>query len=153
MSTFNGLPAHVLLVHFIVVLVPLTAVLLILCAVWPAARVRLIWPTALLAVGMLILTPLTTNAGEWFRDHVGNTPAIQHHQHLGDQLVYFVVALVIAAAVLVFVHVRGNRGKPIGRALLTVIAILVVVAGGAATWQTYRVGDSGAHAVWGGTVS
>ena len=31
MSTVNGLPAHVLLVHFIVVLAPLTALLAILC--------------------------------------------------------------------------------------------------------------------------
>ena len=29
MTTFNGLPAHVLLVHFIVILSPLTAVLAI----------------------------------------------------------------------------------------------------------------------------
>ena len=43
MTTFNGLPAHVLLVHFIVILSPLTAVLAIVCAVWPAARQRLVW--------------------------------------------------------------------------------------------------------------
>ncbi|MFZ2177676.1 MAG: hypothetical protein WAW17_27340 [Rhodococcus sp. (in: high G+C Gram-positive bacteria)] len=39
----NGLPAHVLLVHFVVVLAPLTAILLILCALWPAARRRMVW--------------------------------------------------------------------------------------------------------------
>lgn len=38
----NGLPAHPFLVHFIVVLAPLTAVLAILCAIWPAARQRLV---------------------------------------------------------------------------------------------------------------
>ena len=38
----NGLPAHPS-VHFVVVLAPLTAVLAILCAVWPAARQRLVW--------------------------------------------------------------------------------------------------------------
>jgi hypothetical protein len=31
-STFNGLPAHILLNHFVVVLAPLTAVLAIVCA-------------------------------------------------------------------------------------------------------------------------
>jgi hypothetical protein len=49
MSTFNGLPLHVLLVHFIVVLAPLTALLAIVCAVcavWPAPRKRLIWLVA-----------------------------------------------------------------------------------------------------------
>lgn len=35
MTTVNGLPSHVLFVHFIVVLAPLTALLAILCAVWP----------------------------------------------------------------------------------------------------------------------
>lgn len=38
MSTFNGLPAHILLNHFVVVLGPLAAILAILCVVWPAAR-------------------------------------------------------------------------------------------------------------------
>jgi hypothetical protein len=43
MTTVNGLPSHVLFVHFIVVLVRLTALLAILCAVWPASRRRLAW--------------------------------------------------------------------------------------------------------------
>ena len=34
MTVFNGLPVHVLLVHALVVLVPLTAVLEMLCALW-----------------------------------------------------------------------------------------------------------------------
>ncbi|WP_006243300.1 hypothetical protein [Mycolicibacterium tusciae] len=42
MSTLDGLPAHVLLVHFVVVLAPMTAVLLVVCAVWPAAQRRLV---------------------------------------------------------------------------------------------------------------
>jgi hypothetical protein len=33
MAMLNGLPAHVLLVHFIVVLAPITAALAIICAV------------------------------------------------------------------------------------------------------------------------
>lgn len=62
MSTINGLPAHVLLVHFIVVLAPLTAILAILCAVWPAARQRLVWLVLVLAGVVAVLTPLTTEA-------------------------------------------------------------------------------------------
>ncbi len=58
MSTFNGLPAHVLLVHFIVVLAPLTAVLAILCAVWPAARQRLVWLVLTLSLIVTVLTPV-----------------------------------------------------------------------------------------------
>ena len=62
MSTVNGLPAHILLNHFVVVLGPLTAILAIICALWPAARRRLIWLVLLLAVVSLALTPLTVNS-------------------------------------------------------------------------------------------
>ncbi|WP_233625292.1 hypothetical protein [Actinoplanes sp. ATCC 53533] len=50
MGTVNGLPAHILLVHAIVVLLPLAALLLVLTAVWPAARRRLAGPNAILSV-------------------------------------------------------------------------------------------------------
>ena len=68
MTTINGLPAHVLLVHFIVILAPLTAIFAILCAVWPAARKRLVWLVVALAAVTVVLTPLTTDAGEWLED-------------------------------------------------------------------------------------
>lgn len=65
MTTLNGLPAHALFVHFIVILAPLTAILAVLCAVWPAARKRLVWLVLGLATAVVVLTPLTTEAGEW----------------------------------------------------------------------------------------
>ena len=65
MNTITGFPAHALLVHAIVVLAPLTALLAILCALWPAARRRFVWLVLALATVTLLLTPLTTTAGEW----------------------------------------------------------------------------------------
>ncbi len=59
MNTIAGLPAHALLVHAIVVLAPLTALLAMLCAVWPAARRRFVWLVLALATVNLVLTPLT----------------------------------------------------------------------------------------------
>ncbi|MCU1647047.1 MAG: hypothetical protein JWN03_7322 [Nocardia sp.] len=150
MSTISGLPAHVLLVHAIVVLVPLTAVLLVVCALWPAARRRWIWPAAGLAVLVVALTPATTNAGEWLQQRLGSTPAIDRHVNLGEEMLYFVAPLLIPAALLVLMQVREGRGKPLGRIANVLIAVLAVAAGAAALLQTYRVGDSGAHAVWGG---
>ncbi|MVU77025.1 hypothetical protein GPX89_07160 [Nocardia sp. ET3-3] len=153
MSTINGLPAHVLLVHVIVVLIPLTAGLLILCALWPAARARLIWPTAALAAGVTVLTPVTVFAGEWFQKQLGFPPVVDQHARLGHQMLYFVAPLLVSAALLVFAHMRQGRGKPAGRAVVAVIALIAIAAGGAAAWQTYRVGDSGAHAVWNGVLN
>ena len=63
MNTIGDIPAHPFFVHFIVVLAPLTAILLVLCAVWPAARERLVWLVLALSVVVTVLTPLATEAG------------------------------------------------------------------------------------------
>lgn len=78
MNTFNGLPAHALLVHFIVVLAPLTAVLAVVCAAWPTARKRLVWFVVGLAIVTVALTPLTTEAGEWLEHQVGGRRSCTH---------------------------------------------------------------------------
>src|ERR1700722_4478742 len=154
MSTFNGLPAHILLNHFIVVLGPLTALLAILCALWPAARRRLIWLVVLLAVGTLVLTPLTTTAGVWLSARVGPaTPVLTNHEQLGSTLIWVIAALVAAVAVLAVVHVRQERGVGATITLQAVVAVLVIVAAVATLVQTYRVGDSGARAAWGNVTS
>jgi VanZ family protein len=149
MSTINGLPAHVLLVHFIVVLAPLTAILAITCAVWPAARRRLTWLVLALAVITAILTPLTTDAGEWLEKREGRSPVLHAHTELGDTMLYFSVALVVAAALLAFIHIQELREKSVKPVAQWVIAAVVIIACLATTVQVYRIGDSGAKATWG----
>jgi hypothetical protein len=149
MSTFHGLPAHILLNHFIVVLGPLTAILMIICAVWPAARRRLVWLVLALAVITVIVTPLAIKAGEWLGDRIDDTPAADTHMDLGETAIYFAVALVIAAVLLGGLHVRLERGKPVQPVAQGVIAVLVIAASVAMMYQVYRIGESGARAVWG----
>jgi hypothetical protein len=147
-STFNGLPAHALLVHFIVILAPLTAVLTILCVAWPAARKRLVWLVLGLAVVTVVLTPLTTNAGEWLEHQIGRSPLVHAHAELGDTMIYFAMALLIAAALIAAIHVREGRGnsiKPIASRIVALVGIVVAVA---TMVQVYRIGDSGARATW-----
>jgi Predicted membrane protein (DUF2231) len=153
MSTFNGLPAHILLNHFVVVLAPLTAVLAILCAMWPAARRRLIWLVLLLAVGTLVLTPLTTSAGAWLEPRVDKSPALTTHAQLGETLIYIVAALVATVTILAAVHIRQARGRTVTFALRSVVGVLVIAAAVATLVQTYRIGDSGARAAWGNLTS
>ena len=148
MSTFNGLPAHALLVHFIVVLAPLTAVLAILCVVWPAARQRLVWLVLGLALITTGLTPLTTDAGEWLQHRVARSPLVHTHAVLGDTMKYFAVALLIGAILLAVMHVRENRDKALSTVLSAAIAVFVVLAGVGTIVQVYRIGDSGATATW-----
>jgi len=156
MSTVNGLPAHILLNHFVVVLGPLTAILAILCALWPAARRRLIWLVLLLAVVTLVLTPLTTNSGVWLRDKLGPSaasPAIKSHQELGETLIYMVAALATSVIVLAVVHIRQTRGHAVKLAMHALVGLLVIVAAAATLVQSYRVGESGARAAWGTVAS
>jgi hypothetical protein len=148
-STVDGLPAHILLNHFVVVLGPLSAILAILCALWPAARRRLIWLVLVLSVGTLILTPLTTNSGAWLVGKVGASPPVKVHAELGETLIYMVAALAATVILLTAVHVRQTRGHAVQGRLHAVIGVLVIVAALATLVQTYRVGDSGARAAWG----
>ncbi len=153
MSTINGLPAHVLLVHIIVVLVPLTSLLAILCAVWRPARQRLVWLVAVLAAFDVVMTPITTDAGEWLEHKIGRSPAVHTHAHLGDTMIYFAIGLLVAALLLLFVHLRERGERRVGLVLVAAVAVLTIAAGAAATVQVSRIGESGARASWGDQAS
>jgi len=97
MTTVNGLPAHILLVHAIVVLLPLAAVLLVLTAVLPSARRRLAGANAILSVLVVILVPITTNAGEWLERRVARTPLLRTHTELGDTAIWAAIPVALLA--------------------------------------------------------
>nr|WP_308010173.1 DUF2231 domain-containing protein [Mycolicibacterium fortuitum] len=143
------MPAHVLLVHLIVVLVPLTALLALLSALWPAARQRLIWLTVALALFTAVVTPLTASAGEWLEHRVGRSAVLHTHTELGDTMAYFSVALLIAVGLLAFIHYRQARTGATSGLARGLVVTLVVLASVAASVQIYRIGDSGAQATWG----
>ncbi len=152
-STLNGLPAHILLNHFVVVLAPLTAILAILCALWPAARRRLTWLVLLLAVGTLVLVPLTTSSGGWLATRVDTSSALRTHEDLGETLIYLVATLVASVTLLTAVHIRQARGRKVPFALHAAVGVLVIVTAVATLIQTYRIGESGARAAWGNVTS
>lgn len=97
-TVINGLPAHVLLVHIVVVFVPLAAILTIVSAVWPAARHRLGILTPITALIALASIPPTTHAGEWLIQRVGMDPELARHAHLADTLLPIVAVLFVLAA-------------------------------------------------------
>ncbi|MCM3847384.1 hypothetical protein ND486_14415 [Pseudonocardia sp. DR1-2] len=171
-STIAGLPAHILLVHGVVVLVPLTALGLVLVAVWPAARVRLVWPTVVLAAVTLALVPVTTEAGEWLEHRLPRTPLIRAHTELGDGLLPWAAGLAVVAVVVAVRHVVAVRAArrvpatagggapevpagpaPGGTVATVVVAVLAVVVAVGAVVTTVRIGDSGARAAWTGQVA
>ena len=113
-TVINGLPAHVLLVHAVVVFVPLAAILLVLSAVWPAARRRLGILTPIAALIAVALIPPTTHAGAWLIRRVDPNPELHTHAQLADTLLPWTIGLfVVSAAVWVlFTRTRWLVRKP-----------------------------------------
>ena len=154
MTEINGLPAHVLFVHFLVVLAPLTALLVMVCAVWPAARRRLVWPTLILAAVITALTPVTTEAGEWLFDLRRNpSPILREHAERGGWMIYFSVALLVVAIALAVLHVLERRSDKRRVATKAILAILAVAVGISSMIQVYRIGDAGSQSVWAGEIA
>jgi hypothetical protein len=151
LTTIAGLPAHALLVHAIVVLAPLTALLEIVCGFWPAARRRLVWLVLALATVTTVLTPLTTEAGEWLYDQRSRiSPVLQEHAERGGWMNYFAVALLLVALALAVLHwLEGRSDKPRTVAAV-VVAVVALVVGVSSIITVVRIGDSGAQSVWGG---
>ncbi|MEU6537145.1 DUF2231 domain-containing protein [Streptomyces sp. NPDC047000] len=163
-TTINGIPAHPLWVHAVVVLVPLSVLLLVLCAAWPAAMRRAGVVLPLLALAALVSVPLATDSGEWLQEKVPETAAVERHTEMGDGLLpwstgVFVLAVVLWVLYRGLLHrvVRSGGGRgdgwadrlssdgPVLRGVALVLALLV---GAGAVVEVYRIGDSGAGAVW-----
>lgn len=147
MGEIDGLPLHVLVVHLAVVLLPTAALAVLLVAVWPAARTRLGPLPLALALGALAVVPVTTSAGNWLRDRVGESTPVRRHAELGEGLLPWVMALAVVAAAVWLASDRLDTG------LVRVVAALVALVVAAGTVVTvYRVGESGARSVWEGRV-
>ncbi|MGW2780191.1 DUF2231 domain-containing protein [Streptomyces populi] len=154
MSLVNGLPAHVLLVHFVVVLVPLTALALVVCAIWPEAARRLGVALPSLALVTLVSVPLTSNAGEWLEGHVADDALVRRHAELGDGLLPWAGGLFVLAVALWWKVGRttASGDSDVSRRPATPVrvaaAVLTLVVAAGAVVDVYRIGDSGAKAAW-----
>jgi hypothetical protein len=165
LNVVHGLPAHVLLVHIVVVLVPLGGLFTVLSAVWPAARRKLGFITPLTCVIALVFVPITTHAGRWYQHYLEQQagrpiPPIDHHAALGANLVWFVIALVATSIAGYALGRVQDQPRPAGDrapllysiALAYSVGAAAIVASALAVWWLYRVGDSGAYAVYGGSI-
>ena len=151
-NEINGLPLHVLIVHFVVVGVPLAALLTVLSALWPAARRRLGIITPIVALLVLIAVPVATNAGEWLQARLRPTPLIEAHVDLGRSMIWFAAGLFVAAVLAWGVPIlmdRRSGGAPpwVG----VVVAVVAIALAGASVVQVYRVGEAGSKALWTGS--
>jgi hypothetical protein len=151
MTTIAGISAHALLVHGIVVLAPLTALLEILCAFWPSARHRLVWLVLVLALGVTILTPLTTSADEWLYNREPQHSAIlELHAQRGEWMIFFALGLLVVAVLQAVQHWLESRSPDQPRKVFAVVAaVLAVVVGVTSIIGVVRIGHTGTEAKWG----
>lgn len=163
--TIFGLPAHPLIVHATVVMVPLAALAVALHAFVPRARARLGLTTLAAAAVAVILVPLSTSSGEQLQSEVGNTALVDRHAELADGLLPWVIGLLVVAVLLTVrdrtaggrrlrllprggaTKVAGSLTKPV---VIGVLAVLMVLG---TTQQVIRIGHSGAQAAWHGVAS
>ena len=158
-TVVDGLPAHVLFVHFVVVMIPLTALAVVAGAARPrwARRMGVVLPvTALVTLAMV---PVTTHAGEWLEQRSGHGPLLRRHTELGDTLLPWALGLFLVATAVWWI---GRRTAPVTSAVAgaswqragwlraVAVVVAVVVAAGAVV-DVYRIGESGAKAAWEGS--
>jgi hypothetical protein len=163
--TIFGLPAHPLLVHAVVVLLPMAAAGAAALAVVPRWRRKYAWPllgVTLLGVGSV---PLAQWAGDQLYARMAglDNPLIEKHASLGNDLLPFALGFgVVVVAMLVAGRLADREGAAAAddpavpktwRRIAVVVAVLVIAAGAAATVQTVRIGHSGSTAVWDGVAT
>ncbi len=154
MNQVNGLPAHILLVHAVVVLLPLAAVATIAVAWWPALRRRLGVVVPVLTLVAAAFVPFTTKAGEWLEGRVPHSDLVEKHAGFGDAVLPW-AALLAAASVGMWLLGRYlDTHESARRPWIPVVAAVVttIIAAGALV-AVVRAGDSGAQATWQDKVS
>jgi hypothetical protein len=155
-SKLFGLPAHPLLVHTPVVLIPLLGVGAIAMAC--SARVREHYGWLVLAVAIVagISVQLAIGSGQALRQSVPRSAALTRHAHIAESLRPLILALFLVALAVMLLD-RRTRGSwpfssasgspPATLARAGLIALTVVTAVGTNV-RLFQIGDSGAKATW-----
>lgn len=174
---FMGLPAHPLMVHAAVVLVPLLAAAGVAHAVLVPWRRRIDWAVVLLAIAAPAAVYAARESGKAFqarlaaRDQMPPERAalVDSHAELSGTLIWLTLALAVAALALVVADRMLDRAHPVrtdeeaepgaharsGGTLRLAVTVLLAVAvigfAGAAGWYVFQTGDSGSRMVWEGS--
>jgi hypothetical protein len=170
LSKLFGLPAHPLLVHIPVVLIPLAALGTVAIVVSSKLRARFGWIVGGVAVAAAIGATLAAGAGESLSETVRSDPsfdaaAVDRHIELGDAArtlsIVFAVVLVGFLALEWWLQRRARRDEvaSVGAAkksmvgvarkwVLPVAAVASLAMGAVATTWVVRAGHTGAKATW-----
>lgn len=155
-----GLPAHPLLVHAPVLLIPLCAIGAIWMVVSPTWRHKIGWIVVVLAGGAVVASQLAAGSGEALQDALHkDTALVERHADLGETFVWFALVFFLAVLALMVwdtmqrrkaaaageepdLHLLGRSGVAVA------LGAVVVVTALGASFRVYQVGHSGAKSVW-----
>lgn len=146
-SQLNGLPTHALAIHAAVVSVPLAALLGLLFAL-PRTRAWSRVPLVVVSIAAVAAVFVARQSGKQLQRTLNlQGPAadlVREHAQRSGVLFTATVGYAVLA-VLAFFLSRRDTGFGM---LTTLVAVLLVLGAAAVAFQTYRVGDVGARAVW-----
>jgi uncharacterized membrane protein len=144
-SKLFGLPAHPLLVHIPIVLVPLVALAALVLAVAPRTR-SVLGPVVVVGAGIaLVGVQLALGSGEALEPHVERSPLLERHTELADALRPLMLVFFVLLLVALVLHRRPRTAQPW---LASAVFVVALVAGVVTTGRLVQVGHAGARATW-----
>lgn len=156
-STLGDLPLHPLVVHFAVVLLPLSALVLLVAAFLPAVRRRFLGFAVILAGVGVIATFISKESGESLAAVVGEPEA---HAQWADRLMVVSAAYVVAAVIWWILARRAEASvrrdsqgaqRP-ARGVSWIFGLFTAALSVAVIVLSILTGHSGAQAAWGSTM-
>jgi uncharacterized membrane protein len=141
-----GLPAHPLLVHIPIVLIPLVGVGAVAMAVSRPVRQRIGWIVVALAGVAVVGVQLAMGSGEALQESVRRSQALSRHVSLAEGM--RPLALLLLAAVLGLMVADRYAKSPRRGQILATAAVLTVLTAGVANVWIVRLGHNGAKATW-----
>ena len=142
-----GLPAHPLLVHLPVVMVPTAAVGAIILAIFPRFFTRYGWWVTGMAFVGAIGAVLAAGSGETLEERVERSSTLHDHAELGETA--RLLAIVLFAVLLVVMLARKYRAKDMVKKSISIVtSVLIVASSAAAGWVIVQTGHTGAKASW-----
>ncbi len=160
---YSGLPAHPLIVHLPVILIPVTIVAAVVFMAKPEWLTR--WGIALSVVSVVAMSSvfLALQSGAALRGALkleGQAATYISEHSQAAHILAIVYVLFTATLIVAFAARRISSGRPTGLAIVdrllsppamfTALRVTVVVLALIAGFFTFRVGDLGAKAVWAG---
>ncbi|MCE9622662.1 MAG: hypothetical protein K8R99_09985 [Actinomycetia bacterium] len=151
-----GLPAHPLLVHLPVIVVPVAALLAVVFAFRPAWLDRFGWGLVVLSGVGALGAILAAGSGEALEENVKRTSALEDHIEMGDvaQTVAIIFFFVVLAVVVLRYFARkktetaGVWAMISSKAGAIVIAAALVLSASGAMYTIVQAGHQGAKATW-----